>query len=74
LAESVAILLDSVFANSGRLLRVLIKFGAYKSNKEGSLSPLHLVDTTLYLVAQAQISFGHLEKELILQATKGMII
>jgi hypothetical protein len=26
------------------------------------------------LVAQAQISFGHLEKELILQATKGMII
>jgi hypothetical protein len=31
LAESVAILLDSVFANSGRLLRVLIKFGAYKS-------------------------------------------
>jgi hypothetical protein len=34
---------------------------------------LHLVDTTLYLAAQAQISFGHLEKEHILQATKGYI-
>jgi hypothetical protein len=37
LVESVVILLDSVFANSGRLLRVLIKFGAYKSNKEGGI-------------------------------------
>jgi hypothetical protein len=31
---------------------------------------LHLVETTLYLAAQAQISFGHLEKELILQDVK----